>query len=360
MRKMNRPLQKVNGHTVGLDVHSRSITFCILDRKGGEVATGEFAADEPCLERFLAKHVGRKRCHFGFEASGYSLWLYDFLVARYGKERVHVAHARALRMVANSKRKNDENDTYWLARLTHEGRLPEARLPDAELRELRLATRFRIRAVRRRTQVIERIRSLLAQVGMRIPAKLTSQVGSLRLAEAISHLSGVRRDAVTEYAEELDRLQRRIQAWKERITRLVEGLEEVHALEREIPGVGSMLAATIYAETGSLRRFGSAKQLGGFTGFPPSDRSTGGKTLHGGMSREGSPFLRWALVQAVLACTRSRRGPGKAVGDWVRKRYVRMGLKRRAQCAAGRKLAETIWRLFHYGERFDAARAFPS
>ena len=55
-------------------------------------------------------------------------------------------------------------------------------------------------------------------------------------------------------------------------------------------------------------------------------------------------------------------GLGESQARSVRKfsSSLRMGLKRRAQCAAGRKLAETIWRLFHYGERFDAARAFPS
>ena len=44
----------------------------------------------------------------------------------------------------------------------------------------------------------------------------------------------------------------------------------------------------------------------------------------------------------------------------VRRQQVRMGNNKRAQCAAARKLAECAWRLFHYGERFDAARAFSS
>ena len=34
MRKMSRPVQKVNAFVAGLDVHSKEITFCILDRKG--------------------------------------------------------------------------------------------------------------------------------------------------------------------------------------------------------------------------------------------------------------------------------------------------------------------------------------
>ena len=76
------------------------------------------------------------------------------------------------------------------------------------------------------------------------------------------------------------------------------------------------------------------------------------------MTRAGSPFLRWALIEAVVACQKAKRGPGKAIGEWVRRRQARMGDRRRAQCAAARKLAEAVWRLFAYGEAFDAAKAF--
>jgi transposase len=360
MRKMNRPVQKVNGHVAGFDVHKSTITFCVLDRKGNEVAEGQFPADAVSLERFVNRHVGRKRFHFAFEASGYSLWVYDFLVTRCGDEQVHVAHARHVRAIANSPRKNDRNDAFWLAYLTHEGRLPEAQLPAGDLRELRVATRARIRTVRRRTTVITRIRSLLAQVGIRISHKLDSVRGRSRLAEIAATLPGMRGAAVRDHADELDALDRRIRAWEKRIEGLVARFPEVQALKRELPGFGRTLAPAIYAETGSLRRFASAKQLGGYTGLTPTDRSSSGKTHHGRMARDGSRFLRWALIQAVMACLKSRTGPGLAVGDWVRRHQARMGDKKRAQCAAARKLAECAWRLFHYGERFDAARAFSS
>ena len=86
-----------------------------------------------------------------------------------------------------------------------------------------------------------------------------------------------------------------------------------------MPGFGPILAPAIYAETGDPRRFSSAKHLGGFTGLVPTDRSSAGKTRHGQMTKAGSPFLRWALVQAVLACQKSRRGPGLVIGNWVRR-----------------------------------------
>ena len=44
MRKMSRVVEKVNGHVAGLDVHKNQITYCVLDRKGHEVATGRITA----------------------------------------------------------------------------------------------------------------------------------------------------------------------------------------------------------------------------------------------------------------------------------------------------------------------------
>ena len=35
MRKMSRPVCRVNAYVAGFDVHKRATTFCILDRKHG-------------------------------------------------------------------------------------------------------------------------------------------------------------------------------------------------------------------------------------------------------------------------------------------------------------------------------------
>lgn len=80
--------------------------------------------------------------------------------------------------------------------------------------------------------------------------------------------------------------------------------------------------------------------------------------MHGAISREGSPHLRWALTQGAMGCLRSKTGAGFAAGNWIRAKQKRMGIKAKARAAGGRKLAEAIWRLFHYGECFDPARPF--
>jgi transposase len=345
MRKLTRPVQKVNAHALGLDVHKVVIYYCLLDRAGDEVASGRVISDRRGLEK-LGELVGDRCCHFALETSGYSFWVYDFLAERFGSEVVHMAQARKIRAIANSRQKSDENDAFWLAYLTHEGRLPETYVPDEAHRDLRTACRARIGAVRRRTTLVNRFRSLLAQAGDRIAGSLQTLQARERAHELAEAAQGSRGHALRDCLEEIDFLERRIQSWDGRIAEQVKALPAVAEIAREVPGVGP------------FDRFASAKRYGGYTGLAPTNRSSGGRLVHGGICREGSPYLRWALTQAVIGCMRLRRGPGLAVGDWVRRKQQRMQVKRKARCAAARKLAESIWRLFHYGECFDAARAF--
>ena len=133
LKKLTSRVKKVGAQVVGLDVHKQMIAYCILDRSGCEVASGEIGARPAALEKLMKRFVGRKQSHFSFECSGYSLWVYDLLVDRYGAERVHVAQSKKIRAIANSQEKNDANDAFWLAYLTHEGRLPESYVPRGAL-----------------------------------------------------------------------------------------------------------------------------------------------------------------------------------------------------------------------------------
>ena len=359
MKKLTRCVRKVNAEVIGLDVHQDLIVYSHLDRKGNEIAAGKLATAREVVERWLISVVGRKKTHVALEASGGMLWIYDLLVSKYGAERVHVAQSKRIRAIANSQEKNDANDAWWLAYLTHEGRLPESYIPVGALRELRLATRERRAAIELRTGVIVRLRSHLRQLGVRMPtARFTSQRGWAfvkQLAEAREDCLG---RALQLGLDRIERLESDILDWEGRIEELVVHFPLAAALQREIPGVGPVLAATITAEAGPIGRFATARAFARYTGLTPSDRSSGGKTMHGGITREGSPHLRWALTQAAVCCCRGKRGAPKAVGDWIRAKQRRMGNKAKARVAAARKLAESIWRLFHWGECFDAAKPF--
>jgi transposase len=356
---MLRYATKVNAPVVGLDVHKRLIEFCVLDALGDVAEDGRVDGDRESVSALLERVLADARTHVALEACGLSLWIYDLLVERIGRERVHLAQPARVRPIAMSQQKNDRNDAWWLAYLAFEGRLPESYVPPAVYREARIAARERIEAVKMRSRAIVRLKAELAQMGEKLTASqnLDSPSARAEVEALVAHTQGAQGAKLRRCLKTFDHFTAERDFWAEQLESTSAKLPGVKQLEEEIPGVGKTLAPTILAETGPVERFVSAKALGGFTGFAPSDRSTGGRQIHGHMTREGSPVLRWALVEAVMHCSRSTDGPRGAISRWVKNKARRTG-RGKARVAAARKLAEAIWRLFHLGECFDVARAF--
>ena len=206
MKKLAAKAEKVNAEVVGLDVHKMWTVYSRLDRRGNEVSTGRFRSRRCDLVAFIKKTVGRKKTHVAFEASRCSLWVYQVLVELLGKERVHLAQAHKIKAIANSRQKNDANDSWWLAYLTQESRLPEAYVPSDKVLELRIATRERHEAVRSRTRVINRLKSHLAQMGEVVPASsIKADKAKEYLARIALETPGVRGKVLRSCLEDLRR-----------------------------------------------------------------------------------------------------------------------------------------------------------
>jgi hypothetical protein len=107
MKKLARPVQKVNAPVLGLDIHKNLIVYCLLDREGNEVEAGAVGGAASDLEALVDRLAGRRKIHGAFEASGGIMWVFDVLVARFGRQRVHVAQPRRIRAIANSREKNE-------------------------------------------------------------------------------------------------------------------------------------------------------------------------------------------------------------------------------------------------------------
>lgn len=363
MKKFAARAQNVKTDVVGLDVHKDVTVFSHLDVAGDECHAGSVASEGPAVLAAIRQVTDGRAVHVAMEASGGMLWLYDHLVRELGAERVHVAHPRKIRAIANSNEKNDANDAYWLAHYTSQGRLPEAQIPTGAVRELRLAVRARIEAVRLRSRAVVILKSYLRQMGERLPTvRLDTEAGLARAQELASTTRGMLGAALRAALARFESARVEVAAWDEAIKALGREMPAVEALAKGVPGVGPTLAAVIAAESGPIARFKSARAYAKYTGMTPKDRSTGGRTIHGGMTREGSRYLRWALTQAVMACMRSSREAGSgargAVARWVDAKQRRLGSRKKARVAAARKLATVIWWLFHRPDDFSAYRPF--
>lgn len=364
MKKLQRRAVRFKGKTLGLDLHQRIIQYSVLDEAGDELANERQSSSSAELRGLIDKltHDG-SALQVVLEASGCFLWAYDLLVKRLGKDRVHVAAPSKVRVIAQAGEKTDATDAWWLAYLQFEGRLPEAFVAEGDLRELRIACREYRSVVEERSDLMRRMRSHLAQLGLAIgKSDFKSVAGRSRIATLVEQVkadAGGRGDAIARLWSRIADLDDEAAYWNAARATLAQKFDEVTLLDDKLAGVGEQLASVVYSELGDPRRYRSSKAYSKSTGLTPGYRESAGRRSKQSMTREGSAHARWALTRAVIACMRCQRGDGVWIKAWVTKMRKRKSMKA-AVVAAARKLAEALWRLFALGEAFDLARAFGS
>jgi transposase len=82
------------------------------------------------------------------------------------------------------------------------------------------------------------------------------------------------------------------------IAALLEHHDGHHAIQA-LPGIGPVLAAVLVAEIGDITRFPDPARLCSWAGLTPRHRESDVKVSRGHITKQGSPLVRWALVEAI-------------------------------------------------------------
>jgi transposase len=265
-----------------------------------------------------------------------------------------LAHPLGVKGFSYRRVKNDEKDSADLADLLRLGRLPEAWIAPAEIRELRELTRYRIKLVRLRTSCKDQVHAVLAKLG--IPVTCSDIFG----VWGSSWLDGLELELGQPYAGKVaslrilaDALTSEITMVEAAIAALLAHHDGYHAI-RALPGIGPVLAAVIVAEIGDITRFGGPGQLCSWAGLTPRHRESDTKVTRGHITKQGSPLVRWALIEAIQHVP---------AGHPLRKRREDIITRRGAQAkniakvAAARQLLTWVYYAMRDGQVRDLAPA---
>src|SRR6476646_1900228 len=187
---------------VGLDIHSRHISVCVLNEAGQFVHRSRVRTIDQMM-RILERLPDRfEVC---YEAScGYGHY-HDLLLPL--AARVLVAHPGHLRLIYRSKNKNDRNDAERLAKLLYLGETPTVHVPPADVRAWRELINCRGQLIAKRTRAKNTARALLRSAGVVPPKKpgLWTKAGMrwLRKLELPTASQQLRRDLLLEEIETL-------------------------------------------------------------------------------------------------------------------------------------------------------------
>jgi transposase len=281
--------------TIGLDVHQRSSSLCILDENGKTVKQMKVRGGWDSLIEVL-KGVDQPFSILYEASCGYGC-LHDKLAGI--AERVVVAHPGRLRLIFRSKQKNDRADAKKLATLLFLDQVPTVYVPSIEVRDWRGLIEFRHRLVRKRICVKNGLRSLFRGYGIDLPSgkRLWTKKGGKELQEKElpTQRAALQRDLLL---DELEHAQSRIDRVEAELDRIAAEHPGVYLL-RTIPGVGPRTAEAVMAYIDDAARFTRNKKVGSYFGLVPCQDQSADRNRLGHITRQGPSTVRKLITEAA-------------------------------------------------------------
>lgn len=286
---------------IGIDTSKLRNAVAIADgMRGGEVRYhGEIDATDAATRKLAAKLAAKhSKLTFCYEAgpTGYGLYR---LIKSLGHECIVVAPS-LVPAKPGDRIKTNRRDAENLAKLLRAGELTAVWIPDERHEAMRDLSRARETAIDDLKRKRQQISSLLLRLGLHYPGKKTwgkAHRNWLR-GQQIVHREQriVFEEALGAEAQaqaRADRLEAAIRAavaeWS---------LAEVVTALQALRGLDLIAAVTVLAEIGDLSRFASPRELMGYLGLVPSERSTGDSVKRGAITKAGNRRARRILVEA--------------------------------------------------------------
>jgi transposase len=325
----------------GVDYH-RSFSYLTTMNEKGEVVSQKKLPSNGEIVDFL-KSFGEEM-GVAIEATPSWYWLYDHLEDE-GFE-VKLSHPLKTKAIAYAKVKTDKVDSATLAHLLRSNLLPLSYVPEKPIRLNRELLRYRASLVKIQTGVKNKIHTILAK------NNVSHGYSDLFGKEGMTFLQSLTlpenyKIALEGYLAVLNVVRQEIRAVSKKVQQLAEGDRDALLL-MSIPGMGYYSALLTTSEIGDVKRFRSAKQLCAYAGPVPSTHASGNTCFHGHITKQGSRWLRWILIEAAIHAVKR---PGV-----LRRFYFKIERKKGGQIAkvaTARKLLEWIYHILRDGRTYQ-------
>jgi transposase len=258
--------------------------------------------------------------------------------------RTLVAHAGAVRQIAEARVKTDGEDIKRLLRLLIADIVPEVWVPPAHVRELRGLISYRNRLVMHGAAIRNRLHGLLHRHNLAMPEGGLTDKGWWAGQTAMSSLEKLQAQQDLALLEKVDESKSAVDAelskmsvgstWGKQATWLL-----------QLPGMGLIVTMTVLGAVGDIRRFSDPKELVGYAGLGAGIHQSGKEHKDKGITKSGRKELRWALIEAAWKAV--------SMSPVWKARFQELE-KRKGSCKAivaiARKLLVTIWYVWTHEE----------
>jgi transposase len=365
----------------GLDVSKADAKVCVRiagEGRKGAVSTVSTWSSMTSQVLALRDHLVEQQVTLVvMEATGDYWKPFYFVLADAESFEVMLVNARTAKNLPG--RKSDVSDAAWLAQLGAHGLVRGSFVPPEPIRALRDLTRTRTAITRERSREVQRLEKLLEDAGIKLSAVASDIVGVSGRAMLQAMVDGERDPEVladmakrrlknkhealiealtgrfTEHHGFLTRLHLQlidqhtlaIEALTKRIEVVIEPFRGVRTLLESIPGISTLVADVVIAETGGdMTRFPTAAHLASWAGTCPGSHESAGH-VKSTKTRPGNPYLKGALGVAAMSIARNPKS------TFFGAKYKRLAARRgpmKALVAIEHAMLIAIWNMITNGE----------
>jgi transposase len=310
-------------NNLGIDVGKRKCRIAVKDTEGNILDEFFFGNDLDGRTRLVEAAQKYSPCRAVLESTG-NMWIKIHDTLEESGIKTKVANPYKTRIIAEARIKSDKLDARILADLLRADLIYESYVPPKEFREKRALVRHRVALTRNRTMLENRIHSLLDKYDY--ATDLTDMFGKSGLQWLKSlQLSPIDKVIMNTSLAAIENINCQIDVVSKEICKYAWDSEDVRII-LSMTGIGIFSAMLISAEIVDIRRFQTPWKLVSYAGLAPGTRESAGKTKKGHITKQGSSWLRWTMVQCAQVAARhdprmkafyerlrSRKGSAKAL-----------------------------------------------
>jgi transposase len=289
---------------LGIDVGKRTCRAALKDNRGTILDEFFFGNNSDGILELINRihNHGTKKCNAVLESTG-NMWMriHDTLEDN-GIDTI-LANTFKTKVIAQAKIKSDKLDARILSDLLRTGLVYESYVPVKEFREKRSLVRHRIALSRTKTKLANKIHAILDKYEYR--TKLTDIFGKSgnEWLKSLS-VSPIDRIILNTTLTSIETIDNQIEVVSKEIAKYAWKDSQDIKILLSITGIDIFSAMLISTEIVDIKRFATPWKLVSYAGLSPSTRESSGKIKTGRITKQGSPLLRWILVQCALSAIR--------------------------------------------------------
>lgn len=327
---------------IGFDSHPDTFTAALLRGQTPAQALTEKTFNQvpmAQLQSWARKHTTPEDV-FVLEASGNSFQVVRTLATL--PRKALVLESCQMGKLKEAHANNDKISAVRIGKAYLAGTAKIVWVPDAKTQERRDWFHAHKKAVKRTTQMRNRLLSYLSDNGVRLPKGTTLAKG--RAAEAqlrqLKDWSARQWQVLEGLLMELRHADEQRAHWRSLIAQEVLTDPQLLSIVR-LCGVREMVAFALGALIGDIHRFAEPRKLVKYIGLNPAFDESGQNKWSGGIAGHGRKDLRSLMIEAAQAVLRSKHPLAK----WGYKLLRRKGAVSLVAGAVARKLTVAVWYL---------------